>query len=54
MRCLNERFASTVMTRSSRCPCQFLSRNHRAVHGEMTLFCTTHNPLMPEASGYKE
>jgi hypothetical protein len=51
MRCLYEGFASTVMTRSSRCPRQFLSRSYRAVHSDMTLFCTTHNPLMPKVSG---
>ena len=34
-------------------PRQFLSRSHRTVQGEMMLFCTTHNPLTPKASGYK-
>jgi len=28
-------------------PRQFLSRGHRTVHGEWTLFCTTHNLLTP-------
>ncbi len=45
MRCLDERFAPTVMTRSSCDPRQFLSRGHRTVHGEWTLCCTTHNLL---------
>ena len=45
MQCLDERFIPTVMTRSSCGPRQFLSRGQRTVHGEWTLFCTTHNPL---------
>ncbi len=47
MRCLDERFAPTVMTRSSCGPRQFLSRGYRTVHGEWMLFCTTHNLLTP-------
>ena len=50
---LDKCIASMGMTRSSCRPRQFLSRSHREVHGEMTLFCTTRKILTPKDSGYR-